>query len=373
MLLCGIVGCGPSELETSYGARRQPLEMPSVNGIDVLAEMFRAAGDDVQFRGVLIRSDMRSIDAVVWFPNDFAAPKAEVCQWFDRWLAERPNRLLVYVGRDFDAAPQYWRQTLPLVEGEQREAYQARAQAASMLKDYRPQLDRDKQTCEWFTIEPVPEGKFDPHKLAGAWRRGIDPAKTELEMRTVIKPGLASRPLLTVDKQVMATRLHDRRLGTGRVLVVANGSFLLNLPLVNHEHRKLAAQLIAEVGSKRRVVFLESGPGGPPLDPPASASSLWEAFGAWPINVILLHLAALGIIFCFARWPIFGTPRDLPAEKTGDFGQHVRAVGQLLARTRDRQYAAERLSEFEAAALHKQNPSRRGKPAAIPPIPPPTP
>ena len=40
--------------------------------------------------------------------------------------------------------------------------------------------------------------------------------------------------------------------------VVANGSFLVNLQLVNKEHRKLAGKLIDEVPKGSRVVFIEA-------------------------------------------------------------------------------------------------------------------
>ena len=135
----------------------------------------------------------------------------------------------------------------------------------------------------------------------------------------------------------------------GRIITVANGSFLLNLPLVNHEHRKLAAELIAAAGEPGRVVFLASDQGGPPIDP-ESSDSLWAMFRAWPLGPILLHFAALGIIFCFARWPIFGRPKNVSSEQTSDFGKHVGALGELLRRTKDRDYALARLSAAEEEA-----------------------
>ncbi len=148
-----------------------------------------------------------------------------------------------------------------------------------------------------------------------------------------------------------------------KLIVVANGSFLLNEPLVNHEHRKLAGKLIESVGDEPgRLVFLESGPGGPPVDPPGGGSALARLFGAWPLNVILLHLAVLGIIFCFARWPIFGRPTNPPAESTSDFGKHVDAVSELLRRSHDRAYALDHLPE-DAEAAKAEATGVRAKPA----------
>ena len=130
---------------------------------------------------------------------------------------------------------------------------------------------------------------------------------------------------------------------------MANGSFLLNLPLVNHEDRKLADRLIASTQPTSRVVFIESGVSGPPIDPEESEDSLWSVFGAWPLSAILLQLAVAGIIFCFARWPIFGRPRTTPAEAASDFSKHVNALGDLLRRTRDRPYALAQLAGSETS------------------------
>jgi hypothetical protein len=120
-----------------------------------------------------------------------------------------------------------------------------------------------------------------------------------------------------------------------QIILVENGSFLLNLALINHEHRMLAGELVAAAGESGSVVFLESGPGGPPIDPPPTDSSLWTLFEGWPLGAILLQLGIAGIIFCFARWPIFGRPKQPISSATTDFSYHVAAVGELLAKSRD--------------------------------------
>jgi len=154
----------------------------------------------------------------------------------------------------------------------------------------------------------------------------------------------------------------SERIGASRVIVVANGSFLLNLPLVNHEHRKLAGQLIDEVGPPdRTVVFLESGPGGPfvfETDPDSGPPSALAIFHIWPANWILLHLAVVGVILCFSRFPIFGRPRDPEPEGTSDFGRHVQALGKLLQRSGDTAHAAGRLSHYQQLARPDSKPRR---------------
>ena len=124
---------------------------------------------------------------------------------------------------------------------------------------------------------------------------------------------------------------------------MVNGSLVLNGPLVNHEHRKLAGMLVGQVGPPRKtVVFLESGPGGPPIankDPRLTFPGPMEIFHVWPANWILLHLLVLGVLLCFFRYPLFGRPREPKPEATSDFGKHIDALASLLSRTGDLTYA----------------------------------
>jgi hypothetical protein len=85
-------------------------------------------------------------------------------------------------------------------------------------------------------------------------------------------------------------------------------------------------------------------------------NSLWRMFGAWPLNVILLHLTVVGVIFCFARWPIFGRPRIPPTDAASDFGKHVDALGELLRRSKDRKYALDQLADAVPASPPRAGP-----------------
>ena len=166
--------------------------------------------------------------------------------------------------------------------------------------------------------------------------------------------------LLASGRDPLVTRLSDKQWGDGQVIVVTNGSFVLNYPLVNHENRKLAGKLVAECGAAGRAVFIESGPGGPKVldkEPASGDPTALELLKVWPLNAILLHLVILGIVFCLARSPIFGRPRELPPDSPADFGKHVAALGQLLARTQDRHYAQARLAHYRQIAERKSGKS----------------
>ena len=101
-------------------------------------------------------------------------------------------------------------------------------------------------------------------------------------------------------------------------------------------------------------------------------------FSKPPMDVILFHLCLLGILFCMARWPIFGRPRDPEREAPSDFGKHVDALGELLERTGDKNFASSRLlhyrqtSQTEALTplqnkVGSTQADRQTKPASDPP------
>ena len=133
------------------------------------------------------------------------------------------------------------------------------------------------------------------------------------------------------------------------LLVVANGSFLLNLSLVNKEHRKLAQRLVDEIGPQRNVVMLESGFRGPRVaekDPVPDLPLMLSLFQLPKIGLALVHLAVVAICFSFWKYPIFGRPSGWQDASDRDFGQHVAAYAELLRRARQIDFAEERLAEY---------------------------
>ena len=170
-----------------------------------------------------------------------------------------------------------------------------------------------------------------------------------------VDPSEYAETLLSGNGDMLVSREYFNGEETSKLILVANGSFLLNLPLINHEHRKLAMKLIDEVeADEGNVVFLESGPGGPPInetDPEAEAPTGLELFAKWPLNWVLFQLALWGLIFACSRWPIFGRPKRTKVESLTDFGRHVTALGELFQRSDDRGYALARIRHYQTAVL----------------------
>jgi hypothetical protein len=302
-------------------------------------------------------------DVIVWFPNDALEPSEEAIGWLEDWLFDAPGRTLIYVGRDFDAAPGYWKKVAPGATAAQA-AEIARLQAEAQA-DFT--ADRGALPSQgdwgWFTMEGTLKTR-QVRSLTGSPEglEGGDPKKLEIELhgRILPKDEYYEQPievLLESKGDALVTRIGFEQ---SQLLVVTNGSFLLNLPLVNHEHRKLAAALVRCVGPKKKVVFLESSshPTISDEDPEFRMPTGLELLSVKPFNQILLHFAVLGIIFCFVRLPVFGQPRDESPPALSDFGQHVASLGELLSLTGDRRYAWERLLQYQPTMRRDQQSAR---------------
>ena len=118
-LLYVCIGCAPTDIASTYGERRGSEGGPSVNGTAVLAGMFEEAGHRVSSWSRL-SPKLEECQTIVWFPDDFAPPTVEQRDFLEWWLYNETGRTVVYVGRDFDATPAYWRQILPIAPPEQK-------------------------------------------------------------------------------------------------------------------------------------------------------------------------------------------------------------------------------------------------------------
>ena len=351
------------ELPTAYGRRRGREHAKSASGTVVLAEMFKSAGHKVTTY-TRLSPRLKETDIIVWAPDDFAPPLKEQREFLEKWLSEGGGgRIVVYIGRDFDSASAYWNKTRPTAPPE--DAAEVQRRLARAKADYASERAAMpvKGYARWFTAKRDGQRR-DVRTLQGPWADGIDASKCEITLHGRLDiPAPADKgasdpdipanfePLLTSEGDTLAMRVTDEgKWGDGQVIVLANGSWVLNYPLINHEHRKLAARLVNECGSAGKVGFVESTSGGPPVLDKEPAAADNEPWPPWPLNAILFHATVLGILFCLARSPIFGRPQDLPPEPASDFGKHVDALGQLLARSRDPHYAQTRLQQYRELA-----------------------
>ena len=255
--------------------------------------------------------------------------------------------------------------------------------AASLFKESR-QHHGDRTDCKWFDIDwDADHRKVNSLSGMKAWTEGVDAKKVAIELNSrLLSKDSDCEVLLGSGEDMLVGR---QTVGNSQLYIVANGSFLLNAMLVNHEHRKLAGKLIDAIGTPgKNVVFLESRPNffnseefkklkekkekrhstardrrlsarkdadnnetSPPIrndDPTTSPPSGLEIADVWPTNWILLHFAAIGIIFCFWKLPVFGRPLAPDPPEASDFGKHIDAVAAMLKRSGDTKYARRALS-----------------------------
>lgn len=357
-------GCGSNipPVDSTYGRRENGPQGGSVNGTAVLSDMFEEAGYEVATTRFLGRLVNRS-DVVVWMPDSYDLPASDVQAFFLDWLIEQPGRTLIYVARDFDATVAYWDKLESQADPESAIEYRRREALARSAYDDSTSRLADDDECPWFEIDRT----FMPRRATdfrGPWSQDLDAKKTDVWIGSrIIMPqdpdsdddySWQTRELLSSGDDVIAAEISRALWDQSRIIVVNNGSWLLNMPLVNHENRKLAGRLIEECGpvsndfgSDPTVTFVESRESPQIAESGPRRHHGLEAFTVWPINAVLLHLTALGMLYCFSVFPIFGRARRVPARDNSDFGRHITALGDLLRRTGDEDFAREQITNYQ--------------------------
>lgn len=392
LLACTVsVGCGKQSesLRTGYG-KRTGNEAGSVNGTKALSEMFRDAGYYVRSYGVVSPSLLRH-DVIVWFPSGFDGPTPEFRDTILNWLQEDEGRTFVYVGRDFDASIEYWGDVLNKVDPTEKfDVMRQRSLAIESfdeLRNYQPA----EANYTFYKIERDAPQRI-ASSLTGPWAKGIDAAKTRIELRSRMIPPKEdavydgfdtyaedaapihlvedTEILLGTGKEAIVARLGSEY-SDNQIILVNNGSFLLNLPLVNPEHRKLAAKLVNQCDQSYyapdSVAFLETEGGVRIMnaDQSTDGNSGWEWLSKWPLNLVGLQMAWWLIVLCFALYPIFGRAKRLPSAQTSDFKKHIDSVGDLLQATDDHGYAQLRIQQYHQVmkgdTVYRRSKVRRGE------------
>lgn len=356
-----ISGCH-SGVDATYGRARDQ----SVNGTGALAQLFRARGDEVRVTLRLNDEVAAWSDTIVRFAPYAGPIDRREAEWYDDWLYEDPDRRLIFVVRDYDAESEYWSAMLARLpksaDKTLRERAEKRRDATKTWAD-RPVGDARSPVFagEWFALT---KGTGPPEvckRLSGPWAVGLSPTATALTRHRTIKTDPESRVLLTGDGKALVVEQSIDDPDENQVLIVANGSFLLNLPLVNRARRPLAGKVLDWSGpASRHVAFVESrSPTDPAAErPPSVFSLLWiEPFG-W----IAAHLGAFGLLTALVAAARLGRARPEPPAGADRPAAHAEALGDLLARSRDADAAQTHLDAYRRwrHASTGQTPPKRG-------------
>ena len=165
-------------------------------------------------------------------------------------------------------------------------------------------------------------------KLAGDWAEGIDAREAGLTMHEPIRSRRHSL-LLEADGKPFVL---EKTIGVGRVLVIANGAFLLNEGVVHPARRPLAERVIHWVnGGSQRVAMVD---GISVLGEGEGMPSLWDLL--WRIRQlrwVAFQVGLAALLAALARAPRLGRPRPDPPSGADRPAEHAVALGALLART----------------------------------------
>ncbi len=367
VLLTVLVGCGRrQELVTEYGKVVGDQGGTSVNGTSVLFEMFRENGFRVK-RYRKISPRLNRYNTIVWFPNDQGCPSSEAIDALENWLTEGYLRTLIYVGRDYDAEVDLFQHLLGDGSQDREEIYRLLAEARLRQDQRRRRMDGDeeRQKCDWFELSPLLRRKAT--KMSGPWAENLNGQSANIELSTWLRPSpqvwedpeRVVSTLLAADEQDFAYSIENQD-DTGKIIVISNGSFLLNFGLVNHANRRIANALIEQCRDYPAVVFLESGPNGIVVSDKDSLNhNSWAWIAQPPLRYIVPHFLLCGVLFCFVFFPIFGRPREFGNGSNASFRSHIAAMGKLLQRTEQSQQAMDNIQHYKQNVSRDPNPSKQ--------------
>jgi uncharacterized protein DUF4350 len=337
-------GCarGP---ETDYGVSRGK----SLNGTSAFASLLRHRGHEVRAAIRLTDELAGWAGGIVRFAPYPGPPEEAEAAWYHRWLAEDPDRWLIYVVRDFDTLAEYWKDVRDSLseatEADRRtEAEEKRGDAANWVDrlPHKPKKTGNRE--DWFTVESAAGSPKVCAKLEGLWAEGIDARAAALTLHEAIQSDRRSILLSGDDKPLV---LDKSVIGRGRILIVANGSFLLNEALVKAARRPLAERVAGWPESEmQHVAFVE---GSSPTGAVEGNPSLWALLGRLPVlRWVAIQMAVAGVLASLARAPRLGRPRPDPVSGADRPAAHAEALGALLERAAAAGESRELLERYRA-------------------------
>lgn len=351
VLLVGLVaGCG-QEPDDTYGTLRGA----SLNGASAFVQLLRDAGHRTATRRALAERMIGRHDVAIVFNSAFDAPDEEARKLLGRFLAAEGDQTLVFVVRDSDAAIAYWQAVaetpgLPAAKAE-RARFKLESAAAELERDTReafPAAPSDRSPFAYGLVvrdRPVPApidvavaGETAPIRAQWPLRRRLEPPRG---MRTVWSH--AGEPLLVASR------------GSDRTLLLASAAPLLNGGLVDPGNRRLAAALVAQLPEEARVVVV--GSARMRQEEGDERPSAWRLLTVQPNPWIFAQAVVAMALFCWWKAPIFGRPKREEARPPQDFGHHVEALGALLRKSRDEDFARGRLEAWRRSAAGLPGPA----------------
>ncbi len=325
-LIVILPGCGFGGPQTEYGLSRGP----SLNGTAALAALLRSRGHSVRAAVRLTDTLAEWAEGMVRFAPHPGPPEADEARWLAEWLDQDSDRWLIYVVRDFEATEEYWTEIRDGISESAEPERRADAEASRVLAEdwvhkLPPKPAKSGGARDWFAVESAASPPRVCKALEGPWAEDVHAATAAVWLHeAIVAEGLGvllwgDGEALVVDKSLIGGR---------RVLIVANGSFLLNEALVNAGRRSLALR-VAEwpEGQMENIAFVEGsfvlseeGVGMP---------SIWQLMERLPpFRWVAGQLAVAALFAALARAPRLGRPRPDPPSGADRPAAHAEALGR---------------------------------------------
>ncbi|MEC8161125.1 MAG: DUF4350 domain-containing protein, partial [Planctomycetota bacterium] len=346
---------GQDRLPVRYGQRGGQGRV-SLNGTSAFARLLQEYDLDVQSASRLTPRIDR-YDVLFWFPDSDREDYAEEQERLEAWLRSGTDRRLIIVGRHYDATIDYLTQIGQSQDSEQGLDYRRRlAEAVSVSH-----LESLKQQETYFDgwVEWTPGSRRRSSQLGGPWATGLENANLTTSRYPNIPsaedqkshPTRSYEVKLEADGEPFAVAIQDSLWNGGEVIVISNGSFILNYGLTDERNRQVVANMLDDLDFEDYfwgALFLESDEAGLPVmqREESGQKTMWDWMTEWPFSFFIPHFLVLGILIYFVFYPIFGRPKNLALPSSTDFGQHVEALGELMEKTRDRAYAIQHINHY---------------------------
>ena len=371
--LSTISGCGGDAIPpvaTKYGkVNEQPL---SINSTSLFAERLKELGYDVTVRN-RISPKIDEFGIVFWFPENIRCPSDEATKAIEEWMDKGGSKTLVYVGADYRADEDYYQAAQKRVSTETKAESQRLLSEAQLATQNRRNSwqanaswpDWSNTKCDWFDIEVIKPPKHS-NLLAGPMAdNAILSVAPELPVEVMMSPKQSTakweiESLLTVDGEDMVYRLADNNsYSNNQIIVVQNGSFLVNFAAVDPNKQALADQLVAEAtslsedeygfgfGFSQQVLILESEYEIPVRNTDFVNQNSWAWIAEEPLCYIVPHALLLGVLYCFVYFPISGRPKRTPKKSTATFRNHINAIAKQLSKSSSKDYARRTIEQYQ--------------------------
>jgi hypothetical protein len=384
VIVFSVSGCSnKSTLPTeAYGESSGKDERTELGGLGLFRSLCEEKGCRT-FDQPSLTSRAYRLNWMIWTPKDYRMPNTKELQWFNDWLSSDKPRTLIFIGRDYSPSASYWYQAAASASPNDRATYRTRAAFAENLLETLRFESVDSVECDWFESAEAQEPSRIVDDFKGDWAKTIESDSNFVVLKNSLKPksvawkqtpiplsknGLVvsnkadpSNQVETIDHgrpkleyllkskrgEPLVWRMRFNHWGESQVIVFSNASILANEGLTKPGNQKFVAKLLEDCQPKMRLGFL-SKEGlvavrqlGEPEEPEGFAM-----LRVWPLSLISMHGLVVGFIAILTLWPIFGRPQKIPAASTTDFGKHIEALGDLLYRSRDREYALNRVAEY---------------------------